>query len=568
MKKVITMFLAIVLVCILGVPSFAYRDEPTCSEYEVICPKKVDYFNIDSGTDTIKKAGSFPVGTELTVWYENNIDGVAYAAVETEDSEKYPFIYVKLSDVRLKNESYPSENGTRLENPYRVVVIASGGIEMRKGPSKIYSAVTTIPKNAEIDIQIGNAPYIGADASWAYVTYRQYSGWIYIYESDIENGVAEIPLEESKAKIWALKDNINMYNGISNANLKTAMSAEFVAELEKEYKEDNERLKVIFEGSSDKIVGTLQKGKQYAYQYSHLCDYGVWYYVTAGLRSGWVFMAYDEISNIAVDTDADHHNFRKAFRSFTLKLYDFPDQDATFSTVTVPKDTVFNPLYFAQGEVTCFFYETIGGKSGWWAEDEAVSDNTVYAVQAFSERDNLTNYMGQDGGTPIYSDAIKRDKQIGTIPAKAQPEILYSGSYEIPHNIDEPDEQVQIVYVRYQGLSGWVLRDDLFCPREDAEEPTAEETTEYIDETDWDLDEEYMQEYFDNDEPTPEEEASDEDGLAKNMYGRRLTSVQIVLLCVGTVAALALTVTLVVRKKRRVKRAAEPHEKETNTQEQ
>ncbi len=578
MKRVFAVLFTIVLACSLAVPAFANDGGPAFSAYTAVCPKKTDYYVMDE--DKMVKVGTFPAGSELQVYYEYEHKGTVYSDVEL-DGQDYYYVYVKRADLQLKDENYLPENGVRLEESVSVCVTAPDGIKMYKGPHTFYPVVTTIPKNIRLTYSVANSgSYEGQNASWAYVTYRQYSGWIYIFRRDVENGVAEYPQVKDDAQVWVLEDGVQMYKGISYANLQTAMHAQTVAEYEKCYKENGygEYYEPIFEGTPDKVVGTLRKGMKYKFRYAHDCNFGTWYYVTAGLRAGWVFMGYNE-SRIAVRAPEYYSQFRKAFRSFELELSDDPNSPDVFSTVTVSKDMTLSPQFFTRSDsYDCIFYETIDGKSGWWKEDHVVNENTVYILSDDGDKYYFDQYIGQEGGTPVYSDIVRRDKQIGTIPAGEHPEILYNGGYSIPQRLDMNDVWQSICYIRYKDLDGWVLRDDLFCPQEetetDAEEPSAEERTPET-EDEWALDAEDTPEDVSEADAGPEEAESEEDnGFADDFTVEKpmpqhsrtlsrcsLTPGQIVLACIGGAvvpATLATTALLLIRKKRKAGRAPEP----------
>jgi hypothetical protein len=209
-----------------------------------------------------------------------------------------------------------------------------------------------------------------------------------------------------------------------------------------------------------------------------------------------------------------------------------------------------------------FYYETIDGKSGWWT-DEVIYENTISAVRDRYEKEYNTKYEGKDGGTPIYSDIVKRDKKIGTIPAGAHPDILYSGGYNSAQRIDLIDEYIPICYIHYQNLNGWVLRNGLYNPKEEerAEDSVVEETTEHINEDEWALDEDYENEYFGDEEPELEEqEETLKYTYAEESTRRGLMPGQIVLICIcgAVVLALAATISLIlIRRNRKAKDSPE-----------
>lgn len=535
MKKVLSFALAICMTLILSVPTFADGRGPAFTTYEIVCTKETPYYQENWDNDGAwEKKGTFPTGTTLEVDYEYEKDGVLYGDVRIGSSdEDWEWVYVRLSDVEMKNDTYLPENAQKLSRTHTVRVVEKGGIPMYAGPNKRYAKISTVPRSTKLTYSYGNDEddYY---RTWAYVTYLGKSGWIYVYASDTKNGVVELPEEDDKTEIWALEDDVQMFSGMSFGNMENELSENYGVEVIREKHEE-----------PDRVVGTLEKGKKYTYRYSHAQDYGTWYYVTAGLRAGWVFMS-DENSRIAASaTSADQDNYM-AFKTFSLKLRETPRENADGTSVSIAKETVLPVDFKVRRDYDEYYYATIEGKSGWYARED-IGNTCAYKVD--NTYGGYWNRNETDEDAPIYSDPVALGKTVGNIPAGGLFTPLYYGNYET--QIDEENsEWTYFYYVRYNDVTGWVMEEDLWTPDDEQEDETvpeeeAEDYTEWEEDEDWD-DTEWMED--DEDEGVEEYieyTAAPQSGLSP---------LQIVLICVGGAAVLALTaaVTLVlIRRKRR-----------------
>ncbi len=80
---------------------------------------------------------------------------------------------VKVSDLSLKDSKFEVSNKdvTKIE-PVNAVVLAGGGLNLRKGPSTMYSKVTLIPEKTILKLTHNAGTY------WFYTEYNGKSGWI------------------------------------------------------------------------------------------------------------------------------------------------------------------------------------------------------------------------------------------------------------------------------------------------------------------------------------------------------------------------------------------------------
>ena len=542
MRKLFSFALAVCMALLLSVPAFADGRGPAFTTYDVVCTKDTPYFREDWENDGVmEKKGTFPAGTTLTVEYEYEKDGVVYGDVQVGEDENAEWMYIRLSDTEMKDDTYLPENAQKLSRAHAVRVTEKGGIPLYAGPNKRFAKIATIPRSTKLTYTYGNDDddYY---RTWAYVSYLGKRGWIYVYATDTKNGVVELPDKDTNAEIWALEDGVKMFSGISFGNIENdELDSEADADIIRELHEE-----------PDRVVGTLEKGKKYSYRYSHLQNYGTWYYVTAGLRSGWVFVS-NETSPVATATTAANQDRYMAFRPFTLKLLEAPDKNAKSTAVSIAAGTVLSSDYIVSIDYEEFFYTTIGGQSGWYARENLL-DDCAYKIDPayhghYSKNESKKTAL-------IYADAIDRSKTVGKIPAGALFTPLYYGDFET--KIDEENsEWTFFYYARYNDVTGWVTERDLWTPDDAEEDETAleEETEEYS--------EAETEEAPDVAEPGDDESetAQADDGT---VYAPKsgLGPLQIVLVCVGGAVVLALTaaVTLVLLRRKRGNKAAAPAE--------
>lgn len=563
MKKAVSLVLALCLALLLAVPAFADGRGPTFTSYDVVCTKETPYYqeNWDDDDDVedgvMEKKGAFPAGTKLTVDYEYDKDGVLYGSVRVgDDDEDVEWFYIRLSDVKLQNDVYLPQNEQKLPEPRSVRVIEKGGVPLYAGPNKQYDVVSNIPRGTKLTYEYSNDED-DAYRTWAYVSYFGKEGWIYVYRSDTKNGVAELPDKDEKTEIWVLADDVKLYDGISFGNIEDEFDSEY-------WNEDY--IKGLHE-EPDRVIGTLEKGKKYPCKYSHGSDFGEWYYVTAGLRSGWAFASNGD-SRVAATPNQKKNDLFLTYRAGKLNLRPTPDENAAGTAVSVAKDVTLDPEYEIFTDDGTFYYDTIDGQSGWFSLADA-GEFAAYKWNAYEDGRDLEDTNESEQPAPIYGDVMRKDKTVGKVPVGGTVTLLYRGDYET--KIDEENsEYVWFYYVDYKGVNGWVFGDDLY--RSYAENaPEEDERDDSLDDEVWEGDGYWDGMETDTDaQNTPEEETAEETQAAAetavSVSHSSLSPLQIVLICVGGAAVLALTaaVTLtLIRRKRKAKPQPAPETETT-----
>ena len=169
MKK----YLSLLLILLLSITFNVKADgaSPILAKFELVVSNK-------SGATCYNEKDNKFVTTDKKIPYNKivyldyNYDG-DYYSVSLKDEEINYSCLLNIRDLSLKNSSF-SNNNSNVEKitPKYAVVLANGGLNLRKGPSTIYSKVTLVPKNTIIKLthKAGN--------HWYYIEYNGKSGWI------------------------------------------------------------------------------------------------------------------------------------------------------------------------------------------------------------------------------------------------------------------------------------------------------------------------------------------------------------------------------------------------------
>ncbi len=134
MKK--SKLLIITLICLFVVNVKADMGPPMIAEHEVMVTNKNGAACYLDG----KKTGEvLAYGKTYTV--SDDINGNYISVYDSNGNG----CTVKYSDVSAKKQSYDLSSAKEI-TPIKAVILANGGLNMRKGPSVTYSKVVTIPQ--------------------------------------------------------------------------------------------------------------------------------------------------------------------------------------------------------------------------------------------------------------------------------------------------------------------------------------------------------------------------------------------------------------------------------------
>lgn len=169
MRKILNVFLIIILAVAFNVK--ADMGPPSIAKFELIVSNKngaTCYDEKDNKYIATSKKIDYNKIVYLNLEYSKD-----YYSVSLKDGNIEGGCIVNLKDLSLKDSSFTKDNTevTKIE-PVNAIVLAGGGLNLRKGPSTMYSKVTLIPEKTIIKLthQAGDL--------WYYTEYNGKSGWV------------------------------------------------------------------------------------------------------------------------------------------------------------------------------------------------------------------------------------------------------------------------------------------------------------------------------------------------------------------------------------------------------
>ncbi len=160
MKKV---YVLVFVILTLLISVKADMESPHIIEHEVMVTNKEGAICYENGKKTDKV---IPYGTMLKV--DHDISGSFIDVFNSDYS-----CNVKFSDVSAKTQSFDINNSeVEKLTPTKAIILAKGGLNMRKGPAVSYSKILTIPQYKTVTITHK------AGSFWYYTEYDGKKGWI------------------------------------------------------------------------------------------------------------------------------------------------------------------------------------------------------------------------------------------------------------------------------------------------------------------------------------------------------------------------------------------------------
>ena len=175
MKKIVRFL----VLCLLFMPALVYADmgAPEIRRYEaiVINPYGIDYRDYYGN-----KAGHFDKDQVLTVVMELDDDELIVRTGEDE-----PTYYIKNNGLVAKTAFVnPTDSGVyKVVKERKAIVNNKNGVSIRRGPSKVYDVVGTIPYGVELKWQYCSGS--GGGFTHIYTEYKGISGWVEILKEDV-----------------------------------------------------------------------------------------------------------------------------------------------------------------------------------------------------------------------------------------------------------------------------------------------------------------------------------------------------------------------------------------------
>ena len=166
MKKIFT-FLLICFITLGIIPVKADMGPPIIAEYEIIITNKdgAACYEYNTQGKIVKGTKTVEYGKTFTVYFE-----IENGYINTSDDE---CLLVKTADAKPKKEKFDlnSERVTELKS-VKAVILAKGGLNLRKGPATAYNKITTIPQYTTVTLTHQ------AGTFWFYTEYKGNKGWI------------------------------------------------------------------------------------------------------------------------------------------------------------------------------------------------------------------------------------------------------------------------------------------------------------------------------------------------------------------------------------------------------
>lgn len=164
------------------------------------------------GNGTIQ-LGVIPAQTRIKLLSKDSNDGYYVVMYNGQEAN------IKNTDIKPVEKTLNKESGYELKAEETVKVFAQEGLQMYEGPSKDYydKANMIIPKGTEITYKYKDYE-LNKEEYYAYVTYENISGWVYISLKD-EN----VALKKSGKFLILKLDDINVRESIKgpyNKNIK------------------------------------------------------------------------------------------------------------------------------------------------------------------------------------------------------------------------------------------------------------------------------------------------------------------------------------------------------------
>lgn len=169
MRKILNVFFIIILAITFNVK--ADMGPPSLAKFELIVSNK-------NGATCYEEKNNKFVATNKKIDYNKIVylefkQSNDYYSISLKDGDIENGCIVNLKDLSLKDGSF-NTNSNEVEKitPKYAIVLAGGGLNLRKGPSTMYSKVTLIPEKTVLKLTHNAGTY------WYYTEYDGKSGWV------------------------------------------------------------------------------------------------------------------------------------------------------------------------------------------------------------------------------------------------------------------------------------------------------------------------------------------------------------------------------------------------------
>ena len=495
-KFILTMFL------LLAFPILVNADmgAPESYQYTVIVnnPNGITATSWEGGKEV---EIVIPYNAKLKVTFEYERNGVLYLSAEYNEN----YIEVPSTEVVIFDEKIDFSTLSKNKDGDRYLTLYE--TTMYKGPSILYGEIenSTIPAETYLDFEYSFDPSEGIGRMWIYTEYNGIKGWVYVYSlggySPYENRL-EIPAVTvtKEAKTTFLATDVTIYKSLKD-----------------QFEENRE------------TIGTAKGGQFISYTtYTYPYAKSTAMYVTIDGVSGWIYTHYYNGPGETITADETEGELL-VIKKDGIKVYENYNDTTPVSGITIPYLTKLKYNYEIVTNADIYsklgmkYQITYQGKKYW------VSGYSTDFAEVYEWSSESTVHAKTD--IPFYKYNDSSEKLDITI-AKGSKLRYISEEYsteDIPNLTDEDYIEYSYILVEYDGVIGWVYKDDVtydFVPVDPNEEP---------------------------EEPTEEPEDNEEE-----KGGNSMTPVETALLCIGGAVILAITTVVVIVLFNKKKKDEEP----------
>ena len=489
-NKLFKFILTICLILVFPMLVNADMGAPESYQYDVIIT------NPNGAAATTWEGGKeveviVPYNEVVTVNFEYQHEGKFTLSVDYNDK----YLEIDAKDVMIYSNEIDFSKMSKNKDGDRYLLIED--VEMYKGPSIVYGKIenSSIPKDTYLDFEYSFDPMEGIGRMWIYTEYNGIKGWVYVYGlkgfspyESIDTISAVVVMKEPKTTFLAT--DINLYTNLND----------------------------MFEENRE-IAGTIKGGQFISYTtYAYPMPKCTAMYVTVDGISGWLFTSYYNGPGVTITTD-EYEGELLVIKKDGIKVYENYNDTTPVNGITIPYLTKIDFDY--EIVTNADIYSNLGMKyritykgKQYWISGKETDFAEIYEWNA----DSTVNAKSE---ITMYKYNNKSEKLDITI-AKGSKLSYISEEYsteDIPNITDESSIERSFVLVEYEGVIGWVSKEDVTYEFVPVDPDKPEEPTE---------------------EPDKPEEKEEEKG------GKSMTPLETALICIGGAVILAITTVVVI----------------------
>ena len=304
MKKVLLLCLIILG---FGFNVYADGDGPSIARYDVYVSNKDGAICYEEKNNSYKKTDKVISYGSIVNFYSETTEKYIYVDYY-DDKGEYQFgCYVETKNLSPKNSEFNLKSDDIVKiNPVKAVILANGGLNLRKGPATIFSQITLIPQYSVVTLKYRVGDY------WYYAEYNGKSGWITgenayfgMNNDAILYSVKDIEIYSDKAltkKIGTIPKFTEVTNYLSLVTYEPAYYVNYngiIGSIRTSFKKVNGKIKLTkdakvyedFDGK--KLINTVKKGAEYDYTLINHNYYGGDANIYIPSLKGWIFASDD-----------------------------------------------------------------------------------------------------------------------------------------------------------------------------------------------------------------------------------------------------------------------------------